>query len=92
MPQIEIQGPLDLVVFKGLTGRLQGMKALAHQTGWGALLPLEGVLKAQALTPLPLLGEIAVMVRSIDPEETTGLIHEVTVVSLRDPRHLEVPH
>ena len=68
------------------------MKALAHQTGWGALLPLEGVLKTQALAPLPLLRDVAVMVRSIDPEETTGLIHEVTIVSLCDSRHPEVPH
>jgi hypothetical protein len=92
VPQVKIQGPLDLVVLKGLAGSLQRVKALTDQPGWGALLPLQGVFKGQTIAPLPLLGEVTVMVRAVDPEQTTGLVHEVTIMSLRDPRHLEVLH
>jgi hypothetical protein len=74
-------------VLKRLTGRLEGAEALAHQTAWGALLPGEYVIEAETGSPLALLGEIAVMLRTVDPIEAIAVIDEVAIAALANACH-----
>ncbi len=94
--QVEIQRPLHLVVFKGLTGRLERREPLAHQAAGSTLLPLEHLFKAQAGSPLALLGEVAVMLRTIDPIEAALIVDEMAIAALADachgPRSLVILH
>jgi hypothetical protein len=51
------------------------------------LLPHEHVVKAEASAPLALLGEVAVMLRTVDPIETTAVVDEVAVAALANACH-----
>ena len=86
-PQVKVLGPNHLAVLEGLTGSLQGGEALAHHPARGALLPVEHLVEAQAAAPLALLGEIAVILRTVDPEQPTVLIHEMAVAPVADAGH-----
>ena len=87
MAQVEIEGPLHLTVLKGLTGGLHGAEALTHQTAGSTLLPLEHLIKTEAGAPLALLGQVAVLIGTVNPIEPAIRIDEMTIPSLLDACH-----
>jgi hypothetical protein len=51
------------------------------------LLPHEHVVEAEAGSPLALLGEVAVMLRTVDPIEAIAVVDEVAVAALANACH-----
>ena len=83
--------PGDLAVLIGLTSGLKGRKPLADQTTGRALFPIQHIVEAQIAAPLALLGQVAVLLRTVDPEQAPVLVHEVATAPLLDACHGDAP-